>query len=147
MKNSIKSVAAIVLALALPTAQIFANGNSTIELSDSAWQEIEASAELDHLTDIEEIPVVELDQNNSLGIDFKPGNFSNLLLDAPFNQKEQVGIVVFDAQGEMVHSAAGVYADLRDLHFVDYYNFDMTYVVKVYSDTQVYEAKVQVVYR
>jgi len=147
MKNLTNTAAALAISLATFGTQVQASNTNFNVLSDSAWQEIEASAELDHLTDIEEIPVVELNQNNSLGIDFKPGNFSNLLLDAPFNQKEQVGIVVFDAQGEMVHSAAGVYADLRDLHFVDYYNFDMTYVVKVYSDTQVYEAKVQVVYR
>jgi len=147
MKNSIKSVAAIVLALALPTAQIFANGNSTIELSDSAWQEIEENAELENLVEIESLPSINLEKANTLSIDFKPGSFTNLVLAAPYNDNDQVAIAVFDAQGEMVHSAAGIYRDLKNLHFIDYYNFDMTYVVKVYSESEVYEAKVQVVYR
>jgi len=147
MKNSMNRVAAIVLALTLPTTQLFASGNTFSVLSDSAWQDIEQSTELENFEEIEALPALNLNKQNTLGIDFKPGNFTNLLLNAPFNQKEQVGIAVFDEQGEMVHSAAGVYGDLRDLHFIDYYNFDMTYVVKVYSETEVYEAKVQVVYR
>lgn len=147
MKNAMKSAAAIVLALALPTATAFAKGNNSHILSDSAWQDIEETAEIENKLLLEEIALEKTETANTLQLDFLPGSYTNLILSAPLEPNQEVGVVVFDANGQLVHSAAGTFAEMQNLRFLDYFDWDMNYVVKVYSETEVFEAKVQVVYR
>ena len=87
------------------------------------------------------------DHREALEMDFKSGTQTNLLLNAPFADNEEVGIVVLDQNGNVVHSSAGTYKNMKDLRFADYYSQDMTYVVRVYSSSAVFETKLQVVYR
>ncbi len=147
MKNILKSVTAIVLALALPTATAFAKGNNSHILSDSAWQEIEEAVEVENKLLLEEIVLEKTSAANTMHLDFLPGSYTNLILSAPLEPNQEVGVVVFDAQGELVHSAAGTFAEMQNLRFLDYFDWDMNYIIKVYSETEVFEAKVQVVYR
>jgi len=147
MKNSIKSVAAIVLALSLTTTQLFAKENTISVLSDSAWNEIEETVEVENMLFEADLHTLKLTGLNTLSMDFNPGDRTNLVLNAPVKGAEEVGIVVYDNAGVVVYNATGTYNDVKTLHFEDYYKWDMDYVVKIYSETEVFEAKVQVVYR
>lgn len=152
MKRSIKLLAAAT-ALALvgfttnATAGTTSTKVSTVhELSDTEWQQIAEEAELDEDTMLETIPMLRTVSAKALDMDFKPGKQTNLILNAPFADKEEVGIVVLDKNGNVVYSKAGLFEEMKNLHFSDYYTKDMTYVVRVYSSSNVFETKLQVVY-
>jgi hypothetical protein len=147
MKNLRTSLTAVAIAITMLATQVQATNTNLTILSDSAWQEIEETTELENMMEVDEIPALKLKEVSSMHVDFLTGNFTNLQLDAPFELNEEVGLVVFDSDGVMVHSASGTYADLQELHFKDYFFFDMTYIVKMYSAQSVYETRVQVVYR
>jgi ABC-type glycerol-3-phosphate transport system substrate-binding protein len=152
MKRSIKLLAAATaLALLGFTSTAMAGTTSTKvstvhELSDTEWQEIAEDAELEESTTLEVIPMLRTVSVKALEMDFKAGKQTNLVLDAPFADKDEVGVVVIDKKGEVVYSTSGMFKDLKNLRFSDYYSKDMTYVVRVYSSSNVFETKLQVVY-
>ncbi len=149
MKRSITkmlgTMALIVAGFASATANT--TGTQVHELSESEWQNIAEEAEFDEGTNLEAIPALRTINVKALEMDFKSGTQTNLLLNAPFADNEEVGIVVLDQNGNVIHSSAGTYKNMKDLRFADYYSQDMTYVVRVYSSSAVFETKLQVVYR
>ncbi len=148
MKSSIKSVLALALGIAFTGSQLFA-GTATADikvLTDKDWTEITERAELDAMLDIEEMPALEL-MNQNLSIDLLPGTFTTMELGAPLSENDEVGIVVHDANGKVIYQNEGEFKDIKTLRFRDYYDFDMTYMIKLYSPKKVYETKVQVAYR
>ena len=152
MKRSIKMLAGVVaLALAGFTATAgngtpSTTGTSVRVLSDTEWNQIAEDAEFDASVSFEAIPALRTVTTKSLEMDFKSGKQTSLVLNAPFANSEEVGVVVLDNVGDVVFSTSGSYEDLKDLQFADYYVKDMTYVVRIYSSNSVYETKVQVVH-
>jgi maltose-binding protein MalE len=152
MKRSIKLLAAATaLALVGFTTNASASTTSTKvttvhELSDTEWQCIEEEAELEESTTLEAIPMLRTVNVKALEMDFKAGKQTNLLLDAPFSDKEEVGVVVLDQKGEVVYSTSGLFKELKNLRFSNHYVKNMIYVVRVYSASNVFETKLQVVY-
>ena len=151
MKPSIKNVAALALGLVFTGTQLFANTTSggLKVLSDEDWTAIQTQAEAESMEDmlsIEEIPALRITKM-ALSVDLQPGTFTTMNLDAPFLDNEEVGLVVMDAEGEVIYRDEGLFKDKKSLRFRDYIDYDMTYVIKVYSDLKVYETKVQVAYR
>ena len=148
MKSSIKNVAALAFGLVFSGTQLFANttsGDLRI-LTEDDWTEITEHAELESMLEIDEIPALHV-MNMALNVDLQPGTFTTMNLDAPFSDDDEIGLVVMDANGEVLFTDEGKYKDKKSLRFRDYIDYDMTYIVKVYSDLRVFETKIQVVYR
>ena len=148
MKLSIKSIATLAIGLVFSGTQLFASTTSGEfkVLSDQDWAQIQEQAELEAMLDIDEMPSYKV-MNMALDVDLKPGTFTTMELDAPFNDNEEIGLVVMDSNGEVLYRDEGLFKDKKSLRFRDYIDYDMTYVIKLYSDEEVYETKVQVVYR
>jgi hypothetical protein len=152
MKRSIKMLAGVIaLSLAgfvatASTGTSSTNANSVRTLTDTEWQEIAEDAEFEQGIILEAIPAIRTVNVKSLEMDFKPGKQTHLLLNAPFGNQEEIGVVVLDQNGEVVFSTSGLYEDVRNLRFPDYYTKDMTYVVRLYSSSTVFETKLQVVH-
>lgn len=147
MKVSTKSLAAAILTIALSGTQLFAKDNSVNTLSDSEWNAIEESVEMEGMLEIEALPAFKSITVQALEMELSSGFQTNLTLNAPFSANEEVGLVILDNEGELVHFASGSFGDLKELKLADYYDWDMTYVIKVYSENAVFETKLQVVYR
>lgn len=148
MKRSIKTIAAVTFGLLFSGTQVLANttsGDLRI-LSEEDWTEIQQQAELEAMLDIDEMPAMKV-MTMALNVDLQPGTFTTMKLDAPFSDNDEIGLVVLDSNGEVLLRDEGLYKDKKSLRFRDYIDYDMTYVIKVYSEERVYETKVQVVYR
>lgn len=148
MKPSIKNIAAVAFGLLFAGTQVMANttsGDLRI-LSEEDWTEIQQHAELESMLDIDDMDGLHV-MNMALNVDLQPGTFTTMELDAPFLDNEEIGLVVMDSDGEVLFRDEGLFKDKKSLRFRDYIDYDMTYVIKVYSEASVYETKVQVVYR
>ena len=148
MKRSIKTIAAVAFGLLFSGTQVLANtttGDFRI-LSEVDWTDIQQQAELEAMLDIDEIPAMKV-MSMALNVDLQPGTFTTMNLDAPFSGHDEIGLVVLDSNGTVLLRDEGFYKDKKSLRFRDYIDYDMTYVIKVYSKAHIYETKVQVVYR
>ncbi len=174
MTRSIKTLALVALLSAATTSTLFATGNRTT-LNKSDWNAIAEQAEMESMLDIESIPAVDnyllpeewtkiendaefepslemeelpafapVSQNN-LDLNLKRGRKVAMILNAPFETNQQVGVAVIDANGTLVYAATGSFAELQNLHFTAAFVKDATYVVRVYSQSEVYETTLQVV--
>jgi len=150
MKNVNGILTAATFVFATFGTQLNAGNTKLNVLSENEWQQIEETVELEDALAFEDVTLNNTSEASTLQVEFQPGNFTNtlyLLLNAPFNENQEVGIAVVDADGEVVHSAAGSFSEIKKLSFDLYSKWDMTYVVRIYSDDTVYETSVQVVYR
>lgn len=148
MKNVTNILATAALALATLGNQVYAK--TTKILTDSDWKEIEESIETENMLLLEDVATANFTQTNALQIEFAPGNYTNTLhlaLNAPIANDQVVGVAVIDANGEIVYNTTGNFTEVKSLIFDLYKNWDMNYVVRIYTDEAVYESKVQVVYR
>jgi hypothetical protein len=112
------------------------------------WDAIEREAEMESLSDFENIPalVKTTIKQGSLNLDLKAGKKTAMLLEAPFAATEQVGLVVIDEKGKLVHAESGLFKQLQNLTFFSSARVkSATYIVRVYSAELVYETKLQVV--
>ena len=146
MKRKVTTLAVTAIMAVAFSASAIAKGTGVI-LSESDWNAIEEEAEMESMLAIEEIPALRTINVKELEMDFVAGKQVQLKLDAPFAADEVVGLVVLDKDGEIVQTASGTYNDLKTFNLASYYDWDMTYVVRMYSESAVYETKVQVVYR
>ncbi len=174
MKRSIKTLALVALLSATTTSTLFAKGTKTV-LNASDWNAVAEQAEMESILDIESIPAVEtyllpeewikiendseiesileieempalapVSQNN-LDINLQRGRQVNMILNAPFTKNQQVGVAVIDASGKLVYAANGTFEDLQNLKFATAFVKDAKYVVRVYSENEVFETTLQVV--
>lgn len=148
MKTTIKNFATAVLAIALSGTQMFAHTTSADVnvLSENDWKAIEEHAQLDAMLEIDEIETLKTVAIQSLNMEFFPGFFTTVELEAPFTENENVGVVVVDESGDIVYEKTGTYDNMKSLHFHEYWNYDQTFVVRMYSTSKVYETKLQVAY-
>jgi hypothetical protein len=152
--NHSKKLIAGAFALVLALTQAGATGATTYsttgtkvaELSQSDWKTIEEEAEFEGSLSIEEMPMLKTVNIKSLEMDFLPTRSIQVNLSAPFANDDVVGLVILDDGGDIVHSASGTYEELKQLRLRDYYSVDMTYVVRMYSEANVFATKLQVEY-
>lgn len=143
MKTTKTTLAAALMAVMVSTSA-FATGENH-GLSDAEWQAIEEETVMEDMLNIEALPALRTVSVKQLEMNFLPTRQMRIELSAPFGDAEQIGMVVVDANGNVVQSTSGTYGKLKNLKLAAYYNTDMVYVVRLYSADAVYETKLQVV--
>ena len=146
MKRKATTTVATVFFCAAFTLTSFAKGTDVI-LTESDWNTIAEEVEIENMLELDAIPALRTVSIKELEMDFDAGKQVHVSLNAPFAADEFVGLVVLDQDGEIVQSASGTFKDMKDFYLAAYYDWDMTYVVRMYSENAVYETKLQVVYR
>jgi hypothetical protein len=170
MKNTILTIATAANLLAATFNTVQAKGIE-IALSTNDWNAIADQADIENATELEEIPVLlyeltDADWNSIemqleierqlefaeeaeitksvLSLNLKSGKTTKMVINAPFENDELVGVVVIDDSGKVISSATGTFDDLKNVEIAEHKN--ATYVVRAYSNTQVFETKVQVLF-
>ena len=170
MKTTIVTVAATTLLFS--SANLFATENLKT-LTDSDWVAIAQEAELDNMRAIDDMPEIWLNAtiidwalieeqaneerlleapsnlvpviNKALVLDLEKGRDAVMTLKAPFKDADEVGLVILDENGYIVHRSAGTFGKLKNLRFSPLTKTTATYVVRVYSTQSVFETKLQIV--
>ena len=171
MKTTVVTLATAIL-MATTSTNAFATGN-VVTLSDSDWTAIEQETELENMLALEEIPVIRLTEvnidwdvieaeaelenmlenltmpisinNQALMLDLQKGKMAQMTLEAPYADEDLVGVVVLDENGNIIYSNNGNFSQLKNLKFQPVYKANATYVVRIYSENQLFETKLQVV--
>ena len=170
MKTSIVTLATA--DVIMRSANAFATGN-LIPLSDSDWTAIEQEAELDNMLAIDHIPALHFTEvnvnwevieeeaqlermlehvnealpalNQALVLNLHQGRDAVMTLNAPYNDADQVGLVVLDENGNIVYRSTGTFQKLKTLRFQPLTQASATYVVLIYSAERLFETKLQIV--
>jgi len=131
-------------------AMMMAIGGNTIAhntvLTPTDWEAIEQQAELSRLEIIEEIPALRIVTQQELYLQLTPQKKTTMVLTAPFNDDELVGLTVIDKYGHVVYKTLGKYVDLKNYTLRDFNYTEMQYVVRLHNNSSIYETSLLVVY-
>ena len=109
------------------------------------WERMETESELENSLDIQPLPILKPIQQQALNLSLEKGKQANMALNAPFEETEEVGVVVLNQRGDLIYSANGEFNNLKELSFNPKCEKSANYVVRIFNSDHIYETTVQIV--
>ena len=109
------------------------------------WERMETESELENSLDIQPLPILKPIQQQALNLSLEKGKQANMALNAPFEETEEVGVVVLNQRGDLIYSANGEFNNLKELSFNPKFEKSANYVVRIFNSDHIYETTVQIV--